>query len=130
MRGYAEKTPSQRGRKVAFEHLQRTAGRMSSAALFEHVGQNFKFVNNGASEWEMDERNYDALPDAYLVFSSPDDTSVDWRSIAVSGAYYNIDGATCIENVRVLFSIAYIAHKCTTSEHHQSDSLYVVMHAP
>lgn len=99
--GYSTKGPSGlKGPKLAtFTSLRKCASRVARAVP-SGVAVSLDFKNNERSEWTLEKRAIDALPDAYFLLKSARRGLVDWTTIAIPGVYSKTSTKKIVKEVR------------------------------
>ena len=86
--GFATTKPSElKGQKLAAFHSLPVCISKVIRAVTSDPTTSLGFRNNETSEWSLDKRTADALPDAYFLLKSRRRNLVDWTTIAIPGAY-------------------------------------------
>lgn len=98
--GYSLKKPSvlKTRKAAAFKGLQICSGKLIRAI---EIAQPCVYLrNNEVSEWSLEKRSENALPDAYFLLQDQAYDRVDWTNIAIPGVYHKIKTDTTSKEVR------------------------------
>ena len=117
--GYGQKKPSDFSRQDAYQHVATGARRVVKAV--PGLKQNWKLINSPNIIDKVDQKDKNALPDAYFCRLESTATSATWQSIAVSGVYAEHATeklATVVRGIVMCLSHFLIATRRTWRESH------------